>query len=153
MNTSAYQSRRISISPERFALGAIVLYVLNFWAIALVAVITPFALVLGGLLLKTLGVVHAAPMADKTELRLAVITILACLVSVAAVGLFFYWGAKSILRGRAVRAVVFLALLVALHVLWVLWFGFGWVPINWFNVAIGCFSIALITVRRKRLFT
>jgi len=145
-----HQSTRTSISSERFALGVLALYALNFGYLVLAAVITPFVLVIGGILLEQLEIVPRVDPANQNIILWA--AIVACLILIATLGYFFCWGAKSILRGRAISAVVFLTVLVALHVFWVMLFGFRVMPINWFGAAIGCLSIVLVKVRWKSLF-
>jgi hypothetical protein len=153
MNTSTCESPDISISPEQFALGVIALYVLNFGGLALGGIVTIFMLPIGGLLLQEFGVVQVDPTVGIEPIIFITVIVMACLIAVAIVGYLFYWGTKSIVRGRPLCAGVFLVILVVLHVLWIqLMWRTNPFALNWFNLALACYSTTLTVVRWKRLF-
>lgn len=139
------------VGLKRIALGALALYALNFGGVALLFVITPFALVIGGVLAEHFGAISLPnPLSETTVVITIVLTTLACLISIAIIGYVFYWGVRSILRKKVVSSSIFLIGLMLLHAAEVTFFGFHIQPVNWFGAAMAAWCIAVLAVRRDK---
>jgi hypothetical protein len=149
MNALTYQSGE-AMSLERFALGALVLCILNFGAGVMTAVITPFAMIFVGMILQHLNIVQIDPPPYQIVFNVFVFAVLGCFISAGIVAYIFYWGVKSLFSGKVVSSLVFLFLIIALHI-FLAWFA-GWRTTNWFNVGIGCLSIINISIHWSRTF-
>jgi hypothetical protein len=138
------------VRPEEFARGALALYTLTFgWIILFIAVIPSALVVAGAILLE-----HSdkATAVDPAAARMVFWgAIIIGLFLAGAVVLFFYWGAKSILRGKVYSAVFFLICTAVLHIPLVLVSGLQ-LTINWFSVAVCGLSLIVVLFRRGRLF-
>jgi hypothetical protein len=141
-----------SISLEQFTRGLLALYVLTFAWLVLLIVLTPSALVIAGSILTERGYNPAHAAVDPVIQRnIQIFFGVLALFMGGLVIWFFCWGTKCILNKKPVGAIVFLFIVGAIHLLWVRLSGFK-LTINWISMAVCCGSIALVFLRRRRLF-
>ena len=138
-----------SITIEEFVRGALALYAFTFGLVVLlITIILPSIVAAGVILTERNPNAHVNPTIARFIFWS---TIIVGLILAAAVVWLFYWGTKSIIRGRTSSAVVFLVIIVALHILWTTGVGFHIAPINWFSASLSFTLIVVALFRGARL--